>query len=171
MTYCAGPHEDESEDGITLGSIWLQSGIRNTLGDTHPSTLTFIKNYGSLLQAQGKLSDAEPLLLEAMQGNRNTLGDTHPETLISINNYGTLLRAQGKLSDAEPLLLEAVQGNRNTLGDTHPPCGLLVTAYFWLKSGTSLPSSISLISACLLAQQWLQTLFQNTTRRSSPSDY
>ena len=37
--------------------------------------LTSINNYGTLLQAQGKLSDAGPLLLEALQGSRATFGD------------------------------------------------------------------------------------------------
>ena len=39
--------------------------------------LTSINNYGTLLQAQGKLSEAGPLLLEALQRSRATLGDTH----------------------------------------------------------------------------------------------
>jgi len=43
-----------------------------------------------LLQDQGKLSAAEPLFWEALEGSRRTLGDTHPFTLTGINNLASL---------------------------------------------------------------------------------
>ena len=73
-----------------------------------------------LLQDQGKLSDAEALYREALDGRRRTLGDAHPGTLNSINNMAGLLQDQGKLSDAEALYREALDGRRRTLGDAHP---------------------------------------------------
>jgi tetratricopeptide (TPR) repeat protein len=72
-----------------------------------------------LLQAQGKLSEAEPLYREALEARRRTLGDTHPSTLASISNMAVLLQDQGKLSEAEPLYREALEASRRTLGDTH----------------------------------------------------
>ena len=39
---------------------------RSFLGSTHPDTLTAMNNYASLLKAPGKLSEAGPLLLEAL---------------------------------------------------------------------------------------------------------
>ena len=56
-----------------------------------------------LLQAQGKLLEAEPLYREALEASRATLGDRHPSTLVSIGNMAALLEAQGKLVEAEPL--------------------------------------------------------------------
>jgi len=77
-------------------------------------------NLATLLYDQGKLSKAEPLFKEALEGRRRTLDNTHCETLTSINNLGMLLHHQGKLSEAEPLFREALEAQRRTLGDTHP---------------------------------------------------
>ena len=92
---------------------------RSLLGDDHPDTLMSIGNMGFLLQAQGKLTEAEPLLREALEGKRSLLGDDHPDTLGSINNMGLLLDSQGKLAEAEPFYREALDGNRRVLGDDH----------------------------------------------------
>ena len=56
-----------------------------------------------LLQDQGKLAEAEPLMQETLRVKRETLGDRHALTLTSASNLATLLQDQGKLADAEPL--------------------------------------------------------------------
>ncbi|CAN5632702.1 hypothetical protein BH09PLA1_BH09PLA1_06380 [soil metagenome] len=89
---------------------------RRVLGDDHPDTLQSIGDMGYLLQAQGKLSEAEPLYREALERYRRVLGDDHPGTLISISNMGALLQAEGKLSEAEPVLREALERSRRVLG-------------------------------------------------------
>jgi len=93
---------------------------RRVLGDEHPNTLTSINNLGGLLHAQGKLSEAEPYLREALETSQRVLGDGHADTLISVQNLGFLLQAQGKLSEAEPYFREALEGRRRVLGDEHP---------------------------------------------------
>ena len=92
------------------------SGFRSTLGDQHPDTLSLISNYALLLQAQGKLNEAEPLIREALDGTRSTLGDEHPATSTAIDNYIGLLHDQGRLAeDPEPRLLEALDARRVVL--------------------------------------------------------
>jgi len=71
-------------------------GYRRTLGDTHADTLTSINNLASLLQDQGKLSEAEPLMREAVSGAKKTLGDAHPTTVIIQKNLDELLQKMGK---------------------------------------------------------------------------
>ena len=88
-----------------------------TLGDRHSDTLASIHSLGTLLHAQGKRDEAEPLWREALEARRATLGDRHPHTLISINFMAALLQAQGKHDEALPLLVEH---SRGTLGDRHP---------------------------------------------------
>ena len=92
---------------------------RGTLGDRHPSTLSFLNNLGALLQDKGDLAAAEMLYREALEGQRETLGSRHPDTLASINNLGVLLGDKGYLAAAEPLYREAVEGLRETLGNRH----------------------------------------------------
>ena len=43
-------------------------------GPTHPDTLTSVNNLAGLLQAQGKLDEAEPLYRRALAGREETLG-------------------------------------------------------------------------------------------------
>ncbi|MBM4051615.1 MAG: serine/threonine protein kinase [Planctomycetes bacterium] len=93
---------------------------RRRLGEEHPNTLSSINNMGRLLQAQGKLAEAEPYYREALEKRRRTLGEEHPSTLTSIGNMGFLLQAQGKLAEAEPYCREALEKRRRTLGEEHP---------------------------------------------------
>jgi hypothetical protein len=67
------------------------------------ATLEFASSLGHLLLAQGKLDEAEPLFLRALEGHEATLGAMRPETLTAVSNFASLLKAQGNLDEAEPL--------------------------------------------------------------------
>ena len=73
---------------------------RATLGPTHPSTLMSIGNLSQLLQAQGRLGEAEVLAREALAGMRSALGEAHPHTLAEYKGLLGLLTAQGKHREA-----------------------------------------------------------------------
>ncbi len=92
---------------------------RRVLGEEHPDTLASINDMGLLLQAQGKLLEAEPYIREALEKRRRVLGEEHPDTLESINNAGNLLEAQGRLSDAEPYYRQSLEKSRSVLGEEH----------------------------------------------------
>jgi hypothetical protein len=79
-----------------------------------------MSNLAMLLQAQGKLGEAEPLMRETLEVQRATLGPKHLDTLTSMNNLATLLRAQGKLAEAAMLFKETLEGFRAALGPQHP---------------------------------------------------
>ena len=99
---------------VALGKgwlVWLPAGDERRPG--------LLNNLGRLLQDQGNLDGAAPLILDALQGYRETLGDRHADTLSSIANLGSLLCAKGDLNGAAPLLREALQVSRETLGDRH----------------------------------------------------
>jgi hypothetical protein len=76
-----------------------------------------------LLQDQGKLSEAEPLFLEALEARRRTLGAEHPDTLASINSMATLLQAcsgelahiGSKTTRAYAVIMRAVQTDHGRL--------------------------------------------------------
>jgi len=110
---------------------------REHLGNEHPDTLHSINNMGYLLDAQGKLDEAEPYYREALEGCRRVFGDDHPSTLTSISNMGSLLQSQGKLDEAEPYYREALEGCRRVLGDEHPDTLLSISnmGSFLLEQG------------------------------------
>ena len=86
---------------------WLQAEARRCLDamdKAERGTSRLIDRVASLLKAQGKLGEAEPLYREALAARRETLGDRHPDTLASINNMAALLKALGKPGEAETLL-------------------------------------------------------------------
>ena len=57
---------------------------------------------GSLLQAQGKLDEALPLLEEALEGRRRVLGDDHPNTLETIELHEELLKLRRERDGVAP---------------------------------------------------------------------
>jgi len=73
-----------------------------------------------LLQAQGKLAEAEPLYRRALAIHEKVLGAEHPDTASSLNNLANLLQDQGKLAEAEPLHRRALAIHEKALGAEHP---------------------------------------------------
>ena len=71
-----------------------------------------------LLQAQGKLDEAEPLFREALAVAARP-GPRAPGHADSMNNLAGVLRDQGKLDEAEPLFREALEVAPR-LGAEHP---------------------------------------------------
>ena len=64
---------------------------------------------------QGKLSEAEPYLREALEKSRRVQGEEHPDTLIALNQLGALLVAERKFTDAAQLLAPAEAATRKAL--------------------------------------------------------
>ena len=80
------------------------------LGPKHPGTLTCMINLAVLLQAQGRLGEAEALAREALAGMRSALGDAHPHTQVAYKILLRLLTAQGKHREARELKAAFVRG-------------------------------------------------------------
>jgi len=89
---------------------------RQLLGPDDPETLSSLLGSGMLLEARGKLNDAEPVLREAFERRRRVLGASHHDTLSAMNELGQLLVALGKLPEAEQLLRESLDLHRRALG-------------------------------------------------------
>jgi tetratricopeptide (TPR) repeat protein len=100
----------------------------------HPDTLTSVGNLGSLLNAQGKLEEAEVLSRRALEGSERVLGVDHPDTLNSAFCLGSLLYKQGKLEESVSLLRRALEGYERVLGPEHPSTQKVAG---WLKGVTS----------------------------------
>ncbi|MCP4968229.1 MAG: tetratricopeptide repeat protein, partial [bacterium] len=75
------------------------------------NTLNSLNNLAAIMESQGELDAARPLLEQAYQLHREHLGDTHPNTLGSLNNLLSLLAEQG---DSEAL--EAIAGDLERTG-------------------------------------------------------
>ena len=78
-----------------------------------------MSNLGGLLEACGKLDEAEALYRRALEGMERVLGPDHSDTLTSVNNLGLLLQARGELAEAEVLCRRALEGRERVLGPDH----------------------------------------------------
>ena len=68
------------------------------LGKDHPDVATDYSNLASLLQAQGKYAEAEPLYRRAFDILQASLGPDHPNTLAAKRNYDSLIQLKAQKS-------------------------------------------------------------------------
>ncbi len=90
---------------------------RRELGESHPETIASTFSLGTLLQADGKTSESEALLVPALDRFRRVMGNTHPDTLEAMVAVAGVRTEQEKYEDSERLLLEAWNGFRASKGD------------------------------------------------------
>jgi len=75
---------------------------------------------GYYLDDRARYSEAEPLLLRALQIREQQLGPEHPETATRLGNLALLYDSQGKDEQAEPLYVRALAILEQSLGSQHP---------------------------------------------------
>jgi tetratricopeptide (TPR) repeat protein len=98
----------------------LVDAQREEVGEDHPDYATALSNLALLLQKQGDLAGAEPLLRQVLVTRQKALGEDHPDHATSLNNLGELLTIRENLEGAEPLLRQALAIRREVLGEGHP---------------------------------------------------
>ena len=62
----------------------------------HPDVASSLNNLAALLQAQGKLADAEPLFQDALDMPKRLFKGDHPDVATSLNNLAVLLPGPGE---------------------------------------------------------------------------
>jgi tetratricopeptide (TPR) repeat protein len=80
---------------------------------------TFMDNLSDAYRGQGRLDDAESVLLEVLRYREQVLGPEHPQTLTSMKNLGLLRARQGRYAESEEIQSETLQMLRRTLGNEH----------------------------------------------------
>ena len=90
-----------------------------TLGSENTHRLRNFNILGTLLQKQGKLSEAKVILLETLDGYEKVSRLEDPYALETLNNLGLVYRAQGNLKDAEKIHQRALRGFEKVRGPEH----------------------------------------------------
>jgi hypothetical protein len=81
--------------------------------------VTTLNNLAILLQAQGDLAAARPLLERALAIREKVRGPEHPDTPWSLDNLARLLHLQGDLAAARPLFDRALAIREKVCGPEH----------------------------------------------------
>ncbi len=89
-------------------------------GPQDPRLATSLNNLAVLYYAQGKYTEAEPLIERALAIREKALGPEHTDVGQSLNNLALLYHAGGRYSEAEPLYKRALAIWENVLGPEHP---------------------------------------------------
>jgi tetratricopeptide (TPR) repeat protein len=93
------------------------------LGPDHPSVGRDLNNLAVLLQATGRLAEAEPLHRRALAIDEASLGPDHPSVATRLNNLAELLQDTSRLAEAEPLMrrvVEILEKFERDTGHRHP---------------------------------------------------
>src|SRR5208282_5284975 len=78
-----------------------------------------IRRVGRFLREDGKISNSEQLLLQAVDIHIEILGLDHPDTLITMNNLAETYCALAKTAEAAALLEEVLEKSKRILGEEH----------------------------------------------------
>jgi tetratricopeptide (TPR) repeat protein len=73
-----------------------------------------------LYDAEGRYTDAEPLLERSLAIYEKVFGPDHPYVVAALNGLASLYDAEGRYSDAEPLLKRSLTTREKVLGPDHP---------------------------------------------------
>lgn len=92
---------------------------RRILGDEHPSTSHSFLGVGAGLIELGRAVEAEPYLVQAVEGNEKSLGAEHLETLNARGALGKCLRVQGRLEEADAEYKDAIATATEALEPAH----------------------------------------------------
>lgn len=74
---------------------------------------------GTTLTTQGLYSEAEPLLVQALQMQKRLLGEEHSDVAASLNNLAALYKSQGRYDEAEMLFVQVLAMSKRLLGEGH----------------------------------------------------
>jgi len=106
---------------------WTLDLMREDLGEDHWATLGAQCELGRILMEQGRLSEADKLISEALRKQRIKYGGSAGNTSLFINVLAVLRTRQGKYADANDLFaeghelsIEALKDRKQPPDDSHP---------------------------------------------------
>jgi tetratricopeptide (TPR) repeat protein len=116
------PHHDESNRyrwrTYLPHALYILACTVSELGGEYKVTLQ--KGCGLCLHSEGRYTEAEGLLKQAMETHKRMLGQEHPDTLSSMNNLALTYRKQGRWKEAEVQFTQVLETKKRVLGEEHP---------------------------------------------------
>jgi hypothetical protein len=107
---------------------------KQTLGDTHPTTLSELHRLSFLYGEQDRWDEAEQLQIKVLATEKEFLDKNHAHILISMEYLATIYHVQGRSEEAEQLQVEVLQVEKQVFGEDHRRTLLTMdglTATYW----------------------------------------
>jgi len=82
---------------------------QQTLGPSHPDTLTAAHEVASMIQRTGDFEQTEAMFLEILQTRSDMLGARHPDTLKTLSHLGVMYWQFGRYQQALPVTEQALE--------------------------------------------------------------
>ena len=108
------------QDGWVAAALMFEENItvlRQQLGDRHPDVAEQLYYLATIYNMQGRSSEAEPLLAEALAIYRESPGNHPAETALVLSILGGIVYEQGQVDQAESLYQEALAILSEDAGD------------------------------------------------------
>ncbi|MEM9066797.1 MAG: serine/threonine-protein kinase [Planctomycetota bacterium] len=130
----------EVAEGLELQKRALEANQR-VLGSDNPATFIGLYRLGDTLRIQGRLDEAEPYCLEALE-RYESLSPTHQGTLFSLQLVARLRDDQGRVEEADLAYRTAWTRQEDALGSTNPltVATRLDHAFMFLNAGRATDS-------------------------------
>jgi tetratricopeptide (TPR) repeat protein len=107
--------------GKAKGRIEEAAETRKELLDTDDrETLDSLGLLASILDSQGRWTEAEKLKVQVMETSLRVLGQEHLSTLTSMSNLALIYWNQGRWTEAEKLNMQVMETRKRVLGQEHP---------------------------------------------------
>jgi tetratricopeptide (TPR) repeat protein len=135
----------------------FQAAIQQGEAPDNGSLATNLSYLAELYESQGRYSEAEPLLVQALALRQRLLGAEHPDVASSLNNLAYLYESQGRYSEAEPLYVQALELSQRLLGAEHPDVASSLNnlAYLYRSQGRYSEAEPLYVQALELRQRQL----------------
>jgi serine/threonine protein kinase len=95
--------KDQSLEDKLAALDALIAESRETLGDTHPTTLSMLSSKAETWFRAGRFDEALQVYRDELRENETSLGENHPNTWSAANNVAVTLIRLGKLDEAEEI--------------------------------------------------------------------
>lgn len=107
-------------DGL-LKRSWVEKGVLRSarLLSGNDSVMRSFHNRAKV-KVRSKLSEAERIFREALDGQEKSLGPEHPQTIKNVEDLGCTLGAQRKFAEAEKMFRRVLLERGKKLGREHP---------------------------------------------------
>jgi tetratricopeptide (TPR) repeat protein len=115
------PSESRGKE-ITAGEI-LEAGaarIERELGNEPEIRARLQETMGKVYVSLGALSEAEPMLVQALETRRRLPAGSPADIASSLHHLGHALALRARLDEAEKMLEEALEIRRRVFGEAHP---------------------------------------------------